>query len=187
MMRGGNRQMRRMMDKMGLDMEEIPNVQEVIIKTDKKEIIIPKPSVTEMKSKENSIFQVIAESFEEKELEVPIFSEDDIMLVCPSYEGDMSILKNHISIITFLRPGIIKVQKKEGSFEEFFVQDGTVEYFNDNLVVLSASAINVKDLSKEFVDNLNKDTQDKLRDKNITDHDRYILNHKLDVLKEIRI
>ena len=74
--------MRRMMDKMGLDMEEIPNVQEVIIKTDKKEIIIPKPSVTEMKSKENSIFQVIAESFEEKELEVPVFSEDDIMLVC---------------------------------------------------------------------------------------------------------
>ncbi len=74
--------MRRMMDKMGLDMEEIPNVQEVIIKTDKKEIVIPKPSVTEMKSKENSIFQVIAESFEEKELEVPVFSEDDIMLVC---------------------------------------------------------------------------------------------------------
>jgi len=63
MMRGGNRQMRRMMDKMGLDMEEIPNVQEVIIKTFKKEIIIPKPSVTEMKLKENSIFQVIAESF----------------------------------------------------------------------------------------------------------------------------
>ena len=82
MMRGGNRQMRRMMDKMGLDMEEIPNVQEVVIKTDKKEIVIPKPSVTEMKSKENSIFQVIAESFEEKELEVPIFSEDDIILVC---------------------------------------------------------------------------------------------------------
>ncbi len=67
---------------MGIDIVEIPNVQEVIIKTDKKEIIIPKPSVTEMKSKENSIFQVIAESFEEKELEVPIFSEDDIILVC---------------------------------------------------------------------------------------------------------
>lgn len=81
-MRGGNRQMRRMMDKMGLDMNEIPNVQEVIIKTDKKEIIIPKPSVTEMKSKENSIFQVIAESFEEKEREVPVFSEEDIQLVC---------------------------------------------------------------------------------------------------------
>jgi len=119
--------------------------------------------------------------------EIIIFSDDAKMVTLPSYEGDMSILKNHISIITLLRPGIIKVQKNDGNFKEFFVQDGTVEYFNDSLVVLSASAINVKDLSKEFVDNLNKDTQDKLGDKNITDHDRYILNHKLDVLKEIRI
>jgi len=82
MMRGGNRDMRRMMDKMGLDMTEIPNVQEVIIKTDKKEIIIAKPSVTEMKAKDNSIFQVIADSYEEKELENPIFSDQDIELVC---------------------------------------------------------------------------------------------------------
>ena len=81
MMRGGNRDMRRMMDKMGLDMAEIPNVQEVIIKTDKKEIIIAKPSVTEMKAKDNSIFQVVADSYEEKELEVPIFSDQDIELV----------------------------------------------------------------------------------------------------------
>ena len=116
-----------------------------------------------------------------------IFSDDVKMITLPSYEGDLSILKNHISIITLLRPGIIKVQKNDGNFEEFFIQDGTVEYFNDSLVVLSASAINVKDLSKEFVDNLNKDTQNKLTDKNITDHDRYILNHKLDVLKEIRV
>ena len=116
-----------------------------------------------------------------------IYSQDTRMVTLPSYEGDMSILKNHISIITFLRPGIIRAQKKEGNFEEFFVQDGIVEYFNDSLVVLSASAINIKDLSKEFVDNLNKYTQDKLTDKNITDHDRYVLNHKLDVLKEIRI
>ena len=116
-----------------------------------------------------------------------IFSDNVKMITLPSYEGDLSILKNHISIITLLRPGIIKVQKNGGNFEEFFVQDGAVEYFNDSLVVLSASAINVKDLSKEFVDNLNKDTQNKLTDKNITDHERYILNHKLDVLKEIRV
>ena len=115
------------------------------------------------------------------------FSDDVKMVTLPSYEGDMSILKHHISIITFLRPGIIKVKKNDGSFEEFFVQDGTVEYFNDSLVVLSASAINVKDLSKEFVDNLNKDIQDKLTDKNITDYESYVLNHKLDVLKEIRV
>ena len=116
-----------------------------------------------------------------------IFSDNATMVTLPSYEGDMSVLKHHISIITFLRPGIIKVQKNDGNFEEFFVQDGTVEYFNDSLVVLSASAINVKNVSKELLDNLNKDTQDKLADKDITDHDRYVLNHKLDVLKEIRI
>lgn len=115
-----------------------------------------------------------------------IFSDEAKMVTLPSYEGDMSILKNHISIITLLRPGIIKVQN-DGNFKEFFVQDGAVEFFNDSLVVLSASAINVKDLSKEFVDNLNEDTQDKLTDKNITDHDRYVLNHKLDALKEIRV
>ena len=116
-----------------------------------------------------------------------IFSDNVIMVTLPSYEGDMGVLKHHISIITFLRPGIIKVQKKDEKFEEFFVQDGTVEYFDDSLAVLSTSAISVKDLSKELVDDLKKDTQDKLTDKNITDHDRYVLNYKLDVLKEIRV
>ena len=115
------------------------------------------------------------------------FSDDVKMVTIPSYEGDMSILKHHISIITFLRPGIIKVQKNDGSFEEFFVQDGTMEYFNVSLVLLSASVINVKDFSKEFADNLNKETQDKLKNENITDHDRYVLNHKLDALKQIRV
>ena len=119
--------------------------------------------------------------------EKAIFSDNPTMVTLPSYEGDMSVLKNHISIISFLRPGIVKAYKKDGNIEEFFVQDGIVEYFNDSLVVLSVSAINVKNLSKEFMDNLNKDTQDKLTDKNLTDHDRYILNHKLDALKEIRV
>ena len=54
------------------------------------------------------------------------------MVTLPSYEGDMSILKDHISIITFLRPGIIKVQKKDESYDEFFTEDGTIEYFNNN-------------------------------------------------------
>ena len=116
-----------------------------------------------------------------------IFSNNVTMVTLPSYEGDMSVLKFHISIITFLRPGIIKIQKNGVNFEEFFVQDGTVEYFNDSLVVLSTSAINVTNVSKEFLDNLNKETQDKLTHKDITDHDRYILNHKLDVLKEITV
>jgi ATP synthase F1 epsilon subunit len=116
-----------------------------------------------------------------------IFSDNVTMVTLPSYEGDMSVLKHHISIITFLRPGIIKIQKNDGSFEEFFVQDGTVEYFNDSLVVLSTTAINVKNVSQGFLDNLSKDTQEKLTDKDVTDHDRYVLNHKLNVLKEMRV
>ena len=114
-----------------------------------------------------------------------IFSGESLMVTLPSYEGDMSILKNHISIITFLRPGIIKIKQNNETFKEFFVQDGTIEYFNDNLVVLSASAIDVKDLSKDFINNLSNETQSKIEKKDITDHDRYMLSHKLDVLKEL--
>tara|TARA_B100001013_G_scaffold258263_1_gene161609 strand:+ start:84 stop:479 length:396 start_codon:yes stop_codon:yes gene_type:complete len=115
-----------------------------------------------------------------------IFSGDTSMVTLPSYEGDMCVLKYHISIITFLRPGIIKVEKNEENFEEFFVENGTIEYFNDNLVVLSASAKDVKDLSKDFLDKLSKDTESRLVDKDITDHERYVLNHKLNVIKDIR-
>ena len=115
------------------------------------------------------------------------FSADVKMVKIPSYEGDMSILKNHISIITFLRPGMVKVEKKDGNIEEFFVQDGTVEFFENTLVLLSASAENLKDLSKDFLENLTKDTQNELAKEDITDQDRYVLNHKLDTLKEISI
>ncbi len=97
MMRGGNRQMRRMLDKMGLDMNEIPNVQEVIIKTDKKEIILSKPAVTEMKAKDNSIFQVVANGIEERELEVQIFSEEDIQLVCQQANVSEEQAKNALA------------------------------------------------------------------------------------------
>ena len=115
-----------------------------------------------------------------------IFSDSAKMVKIPSYEGDMSILKNHISIITFLRPGIIKAQINN-DFNEFFIQDGTVEYFNDTLIILSSSIISLKDLSKDFLENLSKETEDKLSQKDVTDQDRYILNHKLNVIKEIRI
>ena len=116
-----------------------------------------------------------------------IFSGDGKMVVLPSYEGDMSVLKNHISIITFLRPGVIKIEKSEGNFSDFFVEDGTVEYFGDSLVLLSATVMSIKDLSKKFIDDLSENTKNKLNQKELTDHERYILNHKLDVLKEIRI
>ena len=116
-----------------------------------------------------------------------IFLDNVTLVTLPSYEGDMSVLKYHISVITFLRPGIIKVQKNDGNFERFFVQDGITEYFNDSLIVLSTSAVNVKNISKEFIDNLNNDTKNKLANKGVTDHDRYLLNHKLDALNDLRV
>ena len=116
-----------------------------------------------------------------------IFSDKTQIVTIPSYEGNMSILKNHISIITFLRPGIIKVQKNDGNHENFFVEDGTVEFFDNNLVILSSSAENIKDLSKNFLDDLNKEIQDQLLSKDLSDQDRYILNHKLDTIREIPI
>ena len=109
------------------------------------------------------------------------------MTTLPAYEGDMSILKNHIPTITFLRPGIIRIKKSDKDNEEFFIQDGIVEFFNDILVVLSSSAINTKNLSKKFIDSLSDETKEKLSKKNINDHERYILNHQLDVLKEMRV
>ena len=116
-----------------------------------------------------------------------IFSDNARVVTIPSYEGEMSVLKNHIPLIAFLRPGIITVSKKGENMDKFFVEDGTVEYFNDTLVVLSSSAINVKNISKNLLENLSNNVENELMNKDISDHDRYILNHKLTTLKEIRI
>lgn len=81
MMRSGNRDMRRMLDRMGLDMKEMDSVEEVIIRTDVKEIFLRKPQVVEMKGKDSTIFQVVASDIEETKRDVPSFKEEDIVLV----------------------------------------------------------------------------------------------------------
>jgi len=116
-----------------------------------------------------------------------IFSEEVKMTMLPAHEGYMSILKKHIPLITFLRPGIIKVDKKDENSEEFFIEDGIVEFFNDTLVLLSSSIINKKDLTKSYVNDLNKKIENQLSESTISDEDQYILNHKLQSLKEINI
>ena len=116
-----------------------------------------------------------------------IFSSSTKIVQIPSYEGQMSILKNHIPIVTFLRPGIVKVGTNNVNTEDFFLEDGTVEFFNNILVLLSSSIINIKNLSKNFIEGLTKKTQKELDKIDITDQDRYILNHKLEALKEISI
>ena len=81
MMRGGNREMRRMLDKMGLEMKEMGEIEEVVIRTETKELYLIKPQVVEMKGKDSTIFQIIAVDIEEKEREIPTFKEEDIILV----------------------------------------------------------------------------------------------------------
>ena len=80
-MRGGNREMRRMLDKMGLEMKDLGNIEEVIIKTETKELYLLKPQVVEMKGKDSTIFQVVATDIEEKHRDVPVLKEEDIILV----------------------------------------------------------------------------------------------------------
>src|ERR671931_832130 len=81
MMRGGNREMRRMLDKMGLEMKDLGSIEEVVIKTETKELYLIKPQVIEMKGKDSTIFQVVASDIEEKQREIPAFKEEDIILV----------------------------------------------------------------------------------------------------------
>ncbi|HET7283551.1 MAG: nascent polypeptide-associated complex protein [Nitrososphaeraceae archaeon] len=81
MMRGGNREMRRMLDKMGLEMKDLGSIEEVIIKTETKELYLIKPQVVEMKGKDSTIFQVVATNIEEKQRDTPLFKEEDIILV----------------------------------------------------------------------------------------------------------
>ena len=81
MMRGGNREMSRMLDKMGLEMKDLGNIEEVIIKTETKELYLIKPQVVEMKGKDSTIFQVVATDIEEKERETPSLKDEDIILV----------------------------------------------------------------------------------------------------------
>jgi nascent polypeptide-associated complex subunit alpha len=81
MMRGGNREMRRMLDKMGLEMKEMGEIEEVVIRTETKELYLVKPQVVEMKGKDSTIFQVVATDIEERERELPSFREEDVVLV----------------------------------------------------------------------------------------------------------
>jgi nascent polypeptide-associated complex subunit alpha len=81
MMRGGNRDMRRMLDKMGLEMKDLGSIEEVVIKTETKELYLIKPQVIEMKGKDSTIFQVVATNIEEKQRDTPVFKEEDVILV----------------------------------------------------------------------------------------------------------
>ena len=113
-----------------------------------------------------------------------ILKSDAAEVTIPSYEGQMGILKNHISLITFLRPGLIII-KKNSEEKKFFVEDGTVEFANNNLLILTSTAKSLDSLEQNSIDTIIKNSQDKISKGAISDKERYLLSYKIDTLREI--
>ena len=117
-----------------------------------------------------------------------IFADENVLeVVLPSYEGEMGILKDHIPIISFLRPGIVKILKSSANINSFFVQDGIIEFYNNNLTILSNKIINIKNLNKEKIDLLITETEKILNNKKLNDDNRYLANHKIDALRSLNL
>ena len=104
-------------------------------------------------------------------------------VVIPSFEGEMGILKDHIPLITFLRPGLINI--KTSTDQKFFVEEGTVEFSNNNLLILTSTAKEVTKMNKKFIDTLISESEKKLDNNEITDKERYLLSYKLETLRNI--
>ena len=117
--------------------------------------------------------------------EKSFFSNEKVKeVVVPAFEGEMGILKDHISIISFLKPGIIKVVSKDGE-ESFYVDDGIMEFKNNLLSILSSSIFNTKKIDKNFVETSIKNAENNLSIKELSDQNRFLENEKIEVLKSI--
>ena len=105
-------------------------------------------------------------------------------VVIPAYEGEMGILKDHISIISFLKPGIIKISSKSGD-ENYYVEDGIVEFKNNNLSILTSSIFNIADIDKSKKQDLLKRAEEESVKGEISDQSKYLIDQKIEVLKTL--
>ena len=110
--------------------------------------------------------------------------EDVTEVVVPAFEGEMGILKNHISIISFLKPGIIDIQSKSGE-DKFYVEDGIVEFKDNNLSILTSSIFNLNNLEKNKLQDLLKSAEEELNKPEINDQSKYLIDQKIEVLKSL--
>ena len=101
----------------------------------------------------------------------------------PSYEGQMGILKDHIPLITFLRPGIIIISGQEE--KKYYVEEGTVEFSENNLLILTATAKDLRNLDKKTIDDLLQNEEKKFQNSELKDKERYVASYKISTLKEI--
>ena len=113
-----------------------------------------------------------------------LVKEDVSEVVLPAFEGEMGILKDHISIISFLKPGIIKILSKSGN-ENFYVEDGIVEFKNNNLSILTSSIFKTSEIDKSTQQNLLKLAEEELNKPEINDQSKYLIDQKIEVLKSI--
>ena len=110
--------------------------------------------------------------------------DDAIEVTVPAFEGEMGILKDHISIISFLKPGIITIYSKSGE-EKFFAEDGIVEFKDHNLSILTSSIFNLKDANKTRIQEIIKIAEEKTNNTEISDQTKYLIDQKIEVLKSI--
>ena len=105
-------------------------------------------------------------------------------VVVPAFEGEMGILKDHISIISFLKPGILKVISKNNQ-ESYFIEDGILEFKDNELSILTSTIFDLKNSDKTYISNSLKDAEKQLQNADINDQKRYLLNQKIDTLRQI--
>ena len=110
--------------------------------------------------------------------------EDVTEVVIPAFEGEMGILKDHISIISFLKPGVIKIFSKSEE-ENYYVEDGIVEFKKNNLSILTSLIFNVKDMDKDQIEEILKQAENDSNNSKINDQQKYLVDQKIDVLKSI--
>ena len=111
--------------------------------------------------------------------------KDDVSeVVVPAFEGEIGILKDHISIISFLKPGIIKILSKSGN-ENYYIEDGIVEFKNNNLSILTSLIFNIKDLDKTKQQDLLMQAEEEAKKPEINDQSKYLVEQKIEVLKTL--
>ena len=113
-----------------------------------------------------------------------LLKDDVTEVVVPAYEGEIGILKDHISIISFLKPGIVKVFSKSGE-DSYYVNDGIIEFKNNNLSILTSLILNLKDIDKGKISEIQKSAEEELGNSGISDQEKYLLDQKIEVLKSI--
>ena len=113
-----------------------------------------------------------------------VFSSEVSSVKIPCYEGEMTILRDHISLITFLRPGIVEIDK-QGNLEKYYIEEGTVEFNNNNLLVLTSTAEKLVELDKNKINQILAETEKKLNDDEISDKEKYFLTYKASTLKQL--